>query len=195
MTKVCSKCKQEKDVSMYGKEKGGKDGYRAECKECKKANRSARDKTKRGCILVSYNNQKVNSKRRGDNPPSYSLEELIEWMQDNAEFHIMYNTWVNSGYMKDLKPSIDRINDYRGYSLDNIQLTTWGENNARFWNDTKTGINTKKCKPIRSIDTITGDIVEYHSLSNALRLGVKGCLYSALYRSALTEKRYKWEFI
>lgn len=36
MTKTCSKCKRELDISMFHKEAKGKDGLRAECKECVK---------------------------------------------------------------------------------------------------------------------------------------------------------------
>lgn len=36
-TKICSKCKKEKPVSEFGKNKAKKDGLQAECKECKSA--------------------------------------------------------------------------------------------------------------------------------------------------------------
>lgn len=33
-TKICSKCKQEKDIIFFAKRKDSKDGYRNICKEC-----------------------------------------------------------------------------------------------------------------------------------------------------------------
>ena len=33
-TKICSKCKQEKDIILFSKRKDSKDGYRNICKEC-----------------------------------------------------------------------------------------------------------------------------------------------------------------
>lgn len=36
-TKICSKCKKEKPISEFGKNKAKKDGLQAECKECKSA--------------------------------------------------------------------------------------------------------------------------------------------------------------
>lgn len=36
-TKICSKCKKEKPVSEFGKNKAKKDRLQAECKECKSA--------------------------------------------------------------------------------------------------------------------------------------------------------------
>lgn len=34
--RICSKCKEEKDLSLFHKDKKGKDGYQASCKECLK---------------------------------------------------------------------------------------------------------------------------------------------------------------
>lgn len=36
-TKICSKCKKEKPISEFGKNKAKKDGLQTECKECKSA--------------------------------------------------------------------------------------------------------------------------------------------------------------
>jgi hypothetical protein len=46
-------------------------------------------------------------------------------------FYELYNNWIDSGYKKSDKPSVDRIDDYKGYSFDNIQLMTWKENNKK----------------------------------------------------------------
>jgi superfamily II helicase len=35
MTKTCSKCKQEKDISQFNKNKRNKDGFQYFCKKCK----------------------------------------------------------------------------------------------------------------------------------------------------------------
>jgi len=35
MLKICTKCNQEKDLSLFPKRKSGKDGHRNECKQCK----------------------------------------------------------------------------------------------------------------------------------------------------------------
>lgn len=48
-TKVCSRCKIEKDVSEFYPQAGGKDGLRASCKKCFiKANSEYRLKRKGG---------------------------------------------------------------------------------------------------------------------------------------------------
>lgn len=36
MLKVCSKCKQEKDIELFNRCKNSKDGYSSYCKECQR---------------------------------------------------------------------------------------------------------------------------------------------------------------
>jgi len=35
-TKICSKCKEEKEICEFNKDKTRKDGFENKCKECKK---------------------------------------------------------------------------------------------------------------------------------------------------------------
>lgn len=44
---------------------------------------------------------------------------------------MLYNNWKNNNYNKDLTPSVDRINPYKPYLKDNIQIMTWAENNKK----------------------------------------------------------------
>ena len=43
--KKCSKCKQDKDLSMFGKCSANKDGLRSDCKECRKSEKKKTDMT------------------------------------------------------------------------------------------------------------------------------------------------------
>ena len=88
----------------------------------------ARSRTEKGVISRIYAHQNYNSKSRGHNPPTYSRQELEDWLYKTVNFEEVFNKWVQSGYNPSLKPSIDRIHDYLGYSMDNIRLKTWGEN-------------------------------------------------------------------
>lgn len=40
----------------------------------------------------------------------------------------MYKEWIDSGYKKEKKPSIDRINYKLPYTLKNIHMISWGDN-------------------------------------------------------------------
>ena len=60
--------------------------------------------------------------------PTYTKEWLFEWCLTQELFHILFDKWVESKYNRYEKPSVDRLNNFKTYSEDNIQLMTWGEN-------------------------------------------------------------------
>ena len=126
-------------------------------------------KTKNGLFLKIHNHQLEKSKQRGHNLPSYTRQELKDWLFCQIKFHKLYNNWVNSGYKKDLVPSIDRLDDYKGYSFGNIQLTTWVENNKKGQADRKNGVNNKVNRAVEQYDLEGKYITEYHSLMEASR--------------------------
>lgn len=86
------------------------------------------NKTVKGLIKVIYLSQKTRCRRDNRKMPNYSEIELYNWVLEQDNFIELYNKWAMSNYNKDLKPSIDRINNKMSYSLDNIQLLTWNEN-------------------------------------------------------------------
>jgi hypothetical protein len=66
-------------------------------------------------------------------------------------------------------PSIDRIDDYKGYTEENIQLMSWAENNAKGHADQKSGKNNKQSKAVLQF-SLDGKLVgEYYSASQAYR--------------------------
>ena len=86
------------------------------------------------------------------------------------------NNWVNSGYKRDMKPSIDRLDNSRGYSFDNIRLVTFRENYMTYHDDvTENRYVSKKGSgrfESRAIVKITkhGEVVgRYRSVADALR--------------------------
>lgn len=46
----------------------------------------------------------------------------------DKKFNRLYAEWVKSGYNKQLKPSIDRIDSKKVYDFENIHFLTWAEN-------------------------------------------------------------------
>lgn len=93
-------------------------------------------RTKNGLIIKIYNSQLRSSKKRNHEKPKYTLEELKKWFYKQHNFDELYINWVNSNYDKKLTPSCDRINNYKGYSFDNIRLVTWYENKNELNKDT-----------------------------------------------------------
>ena len=88
-------------------------------------------RTKKGLVNLIYCNQKSSSKRRGHSGPSYSKQELKEWLYSQEFFHLLFDNWKRLDYQKGYSPSVDRLDDSLGYSFSNIQLTDWKTNNKK----------------------------------------------------------------
>ena len=78
-----------------------------------------------------YHKQVERCKKTGRVLPTYSLGELHSRFLDNEIFLSIYNNWVNEGYKYYDKPSIDRIDNAEGYTMDNIQVLTWQDNRQK----------------------------------------------------------------
>lgn len=162
----CKCCGEDKDVSdFYFNNK-------STCKECC----NKRDYSEKGVIRVLYKTQRSNSKQRGHEPPAYTKQEFKDWLYANG-FKELYDAWVASGYDKWLKPSCDRIDDYKGYSLDNIRLTTWRANKDKQTKDILLHRSTsgERCKTTQRIDASGNVLKEWVSLNAARReTGISG---------------------
>jgi len=168
-TKKCTQCKQIKNLSEYSKNKSKKDGLRIYCKTCAYIRHRDFTRTKRGLVGRIYSSQKSSSLKRGHASPTYSHEEIREWLYSQPLFHKLYDNWKRLDYQKMYKPSVDRIDDYIGYTIANIQLMTWGENSAKGHKDRIDGINNKLNKGVVQYTKEGEHIAEYHSTIEAKR--------------------------
>jgi len=170
MSKVCRVCGELKPLSEFYKHKGHKDGHVNECKSCRDKYFIEYKKSKKGVVSIIYADQKHNSRGRGHPMPSYSKKELKDWLYSQKKFHELYDKWKISGYDRWLKPSVDRLDDYKPYTLDNIRIVTWRDNAYRYYDDAKNGVNNKRCKAVLQF-TLDGEfIAEHHSVSKASRV-------------------------
>lgn len=166
-SKVCNTCKKELSISSFGIQKGRYLNH--QCKKCHTSNTQSNQRSLIGFIGRIYSRQKACSTRRGYLPPSYSLLELKEYLLSRPIYERLHAEWVESGYKRDKSPSCDRLDDYKGYSFDNIRVTTWEENRKKGSKDRLNGINNKGSKAVSqySLDGIF--IQEFHSQIEAYR--------------------------
>ncbi len=91
-----------------------------------------------GIVAQIISDQRRNSKRRGHIPPNYTIEELREWVLERDTLFIeLFTEWVDSGFDRWKRPSFDRIDNDKPYTLDNIQLMTAYDNLKKEGNNPK----------------------------------------------------------
>lgn len=81
-----------------------------------------------GLFTKSYSTQRSSSKERGHPMPDYTKQELIDRFKNNKLFKFLYKYWVIMDYNKEHKPSFDRIDSKKPYTLDNLQVMFWVSN-------------------------------------------------------------------
>lgn len=173
----CNACGVVKSFDDFYKRKNGNINSRT-CKECTKEKvrenykivGNLYDISEKGVFRVIYKTQKRHQKLRGHGSMPYNKQELIVWCKKNG-FDDLFNEWVKSGHKKALKPSVDRIDDFKGYSLDNIKLGTWQENREHQASDiiNGTGTSGRRCKPVLKLDSDMKVVCEYVSFQSAKR--------------------------
>lgn len=168
-TKKCTNCGEIKPINEFYKQKDSKYGLQPECKQCNNDRAKNYHLTKDGLITKIYGGQRSGSKKRNYSMPTYTKWELKEWLYSQPLFHKLFENWVQSKFDKMLAPSVDRINDYKSYSFDNIQLMTWKKNKQKGNYDIRNGVNNKQSKAVRCINIITGNVIEFYSIREASR--------------------------
>lgn len=103
----------------------------------------------------------------GDLP--FSLREFKVFLLKKTEFRKMFVTYRKNMFDKRYAPSIDRIDDYKPYTFDNIRVITWEENDAKGKADRLNGVNNKVSKAVRCI-VGNGVEIRFASISNASRV-------------------------
>lgn len=172
--KICKKCGEEKTLSYFSKGK-------TICKECNNKESALYRKSIEGVITQAYSHQKECSKTRGHIPPTYTRAGLKDWLLAQPHFIPLYNAWVESDYTKNLKPSVDRINDSIGYTFENIQLLTFGENSRKQYDKILSGEKVNFHRKVNQY-TLEGKYIQTFSSAQEARrvldkkgIAITGC--------------------
>lgn len=167
---TCRKCNLTKPLDNFVRSPSYKSGHSNLCKECKKKINRDFYFTIDGVIHTIYYTQKASSRYRKMPQPNYSKKQFSSWVKDQNNFLPIFNNWVSNHFAKDYKPSADRLDDFKPYTLDNLRITTWKENRLKGSKDIVNGVNNKNCKAVLQFDIKGNFIKEYHSISEACRV-------------------------
>jgi len=169
MGKVCKVCAVLKDLCDFSKGPSNKDGYVTTCKSCISKRNKEYWRTPLGRLSQIYTAQVQVSKARKHPQPAYSKNELEDWAYLNG-YSQLHAAWVLSNYQKDLCPSVDRLDPTIGYSLTNIRIVTWKDNNDKAYSDRKHCLHiTKQNRKVRQCSLDGKEIAVFGSIANAAR--------------------------
>lgn len=137
--KKCVKCRIIKPVKEFHTTKYNTTGTRNDCKTCN--NRATRENARKwyrtftGRIVSQYTTMRKRSLNTTIRRYKFikiedlcDREKFIEWLMTSSTWKTLYDNWITSNCELKLAPSIDRVDNKKGYSFDNIQIITQSEN-------------------------------------------------------------------
>lgn len=149
-----------------------------------------------GLISNMFSNQRKTSRRRKHSPPQYSHQEFLDWVLSQPNFDALYTKWKKNDYNRFYVPSIDRIDDTKPYSFDNITLTDWKTNFDKGNSDRKSCKKITLHRPVWQLDLSGKKIRKFLSVASAAR--ETGTQRVSLYKTCggiyKTAGGYKWQY-
>lgn len=151
--KECFICHKIKPLDEFYTHKAMPDGHINKCKECTKEYMRGRrpecrklDKKRHHYnperfLKHRYYAMKFRTSSKAKSGPlthptyasrklDFTMEEWLEWCHTKSwlTFVSLYERWQESGFQRGYSPSVDRIDNDKGYTLDNIQWLSFRNN-------------------------------------------------------------------
>ena len=150
----------------------------------------------KGILITIYGGSVQKAIRRGHLPPTYTLKEFRDKFSTDTTFLSLYKIWINSNYNTMLKPSVDRLDNTKSYTWENIQIVNWKTNLLNANQDTNPKIMHT---PVYQLDKNTHEILaEFSSITAAsIKTGANKSHIGGVCRkdtNRITAGGYKWMY-
>ena len=196
MKEKCNFCKEYKDFDKFSKHPTGYYGLQSDCRDCRNKKSRERNKTPNGVVATMYFSQRQSSRNRNHPYPDYSLDELRNWVFSQSNWKELYDNWVESGYDKMAKPSCDRTDDFKPYSLDRLRLVTWLDNKLKGEEERRAGgIDRRNHVAVIGTCVETGERKRFSSMKEVDNDGFSyKCVWLCCKGKNKVHKGYTWEY-
>ena len=191
----CKVCNKDKPIDEFYK------SSKSTCKPCTKLRVKTNynklgngyDSTFKGVIRVLYKTMKRHQKLRGHGELPFTKEEFKSWLLTN-DFESIFNCWKEKGEVVDNKPSVDRLDDFKGYEFSNMRLVTWKDNRQHQAEDILTGKGTsgKRCQNINKLNK-DGNVIKTYTSYQEIRREEGYCVYYPASKGYPCKKGFYWE--
>lgn len=194
--KECSVCHRILETSEFHFSKANKDNLQTKCKKCNSEAGKLYKRTFNGLMSEIYSGQKTSSVLRGFGEITILKKDVIEFCENNEEFMKMFKEWEKSNYYLDLRPTLDRIDNSIGYTIENIQPMTYRDNVNKEHKSRYNGSSNFIKNRVIQMDKEENEIEEFHSISEAARQtgGNQSHIGSCCNGKRKTHLGFKWKF-
>ena len=199
--KTCVNCLEDKGVGeYYGYIKAGdiKTTYHAFCKVCDRERNDKIKKSLNGRLTSIYSDQRKSCIKRKMNPPTYTRHEFDQFMYNSTPYRKLHDEWKEQNYPKRLSPSVNRLDDYKTYSLDNIEVITWEEHQRKTQSDRtiRKGKNKKIWRAVVQLDIEDNLIDVYENIKQTSDFGFNISAVGNCCRGVVNKhKGFKWSYL
>lgn len=157
-------------------------------------------------ITKVYGRMKRDNKNKFDmSELPFSKDDFIMWIENehSIEFDKLFSEWIESGFLKNKVPSVDRIDDYQSYIFENMQILTWEENNLKGRDSEKNKTQMREMtklilsKPVLKFNIKNNDVIErFDSVREAGRqLNIDSSTISKCCRGEIKSyKGFGWKY-